>query len=147
MHDSGLLRDDFREIIVKHCGVDFFNDRENGSLFTTVHTGRSICDFDVQIDFSDDAIRFTTMSGIGVEDNRKEVLDSLIRSINECERRARFIICKDNRLSSVFTCTFDEFLKLENPFDAIDYGIDIFRRYSEMFLKAMLGQAIISVKI
>ena len=147
MYENEMVRDRFKEIFEGYCGIDVLNDKDDGGLITYVSTGRTICDFDVQIDFFDDVIRFSTMSHIGVENKCKNYIDHLISSINNCENRGGFFVNKEGKLSSLFFSSFDELLNIENPFDLIDYGIEMFNRYSDAILKALLGQIMTCAKL
>lgn len=132
----------FLEIIEKASGEDdLFND-EDGTLSTTVHTGRTIEAFKLKIEFPNDTVLITTSPFLGVDVQNYDRVRALLESLNDLRINGIFFIDEDNIISFSTRCEFDELIETENPFDIVFSGCEAFGMFERSILKTLAGDTV-----
>ena len=139
MKDNSVAVQRFMKTMEKIGAEGCWNERPNGSLSTEAYCGLTIGLLKVLVEFQDEKIKVTTTVGLGVKDENRERIDTLLKSINEIIPCGKFFVNEEKLISYVIRCGFSQLEELENPFDLISYGGDMFDKYTEVILKTLLG--------
>ncbi|MCR4616784.1 MAG: hypothetical protein K5669_01215 [Lachnospiraceae bacterium] len=139
MNDNYVAKQIFMKAMEKIGAEGVWNERDNGSLSTEEHCGKLLDTFNVVVEFSEDEIIVTTKSRLGVEKNNRKRTDTLLKSIDEIIPCGEFFVNEDKLITFSVRCGFNHLDELENPFDLIAYGANMFEKYTETILKTLLG--------
>ena len=148
MENTFYRAEKFSKILERVAGEDLFDIEEDGSLKTTVHTGKTIEAFRLKVEFPDDndrlidSVLITTRAFLGVEKHNYDRLMSLLESINEVIKYGSFFVDEDNCISFSTECEFDLVSSLDNPFDVVFCGCETFEKYTESILKVLSGSTV-----
>ena len=82
MENSIYLAERFNRILERVAGEELFDIEEDGSLKTTVHTGRTIEAFGLRVDFPNGSVLVTTHVFLAVEEHNYQRVKTLLESIN-----------------------------------------------------------------
>ena len=132
----------FLEIIEKASGEDDLLNDEDGTLSTTVHTGRTIEAFKLKIEFPNDTVLITTSPFLGVEEQNYDRIRALLESLNDFRINGIFFIGEDNVISFSTRCEFDELIEADNPFDIVFSGCKAFEMFEKSILKTLSGDTV-----
>ena len=134
----------FLDILEQSEARELF-DEYDSSLNTVVHTGRVIEAFSLKIDFYDDIVMIVTSSDMGSDDTNTDSVRNLLDSINSIIEVGSFIISNDKRIIHRCGIPIDVISDIDNPFDVIFLGCELFGYFQDSILKALLGQHIVAV--
>ena len=121
----------FMEILEKVGVEDWFDENEDGSFSTIVHTGRIIEAFKIKIIVNSHIVKITTETFLAAGDRKREYVQPLFDSINKICKRGKFFVSEKNILSFFTSITLDELEILSRPFDTVFCGCDLFERYQD----------------
>ena len=139
MENSIYLAERFNRILERVAGEELFDIEEDGSLKTTVHTGRTIEAFGLRVDFPNGSVLVTTHVFLAVEEHNYQRVKTLLESINALGVNGVFFINEDNIISFATKCEFDELVEIDNPFDIVFRGCETFEMFTDSILKALSG--------
>lgn len=142
MENAFYLAEKFSKILEKVAGEDLFDMQEDGSLKTTVHTGRTIETFSLKVEFPDDSVLITTRTFLGVEECNYDRVKTLLESLNEVIKYGVFFVDEDNIISFSVKCEFRLLSSLDNPFDLVFCGCETIEKYTESILKVLSGSMV-----
>lgn len=135
-------KDKLIEILDKVGVMDWFDENEDGSFSTTVHTGKIIEAFKVKIIVDSHIVKITTETFLGAGNRKKEYVQPLFESINKMCKRGKFFVNEKNILAFFTSITLEELEELSRPFGAVFYGCDVFEKYQDTILKSLTGQQV-----
>ncbi len=134
---------EFLGIIEKAGGDSFFDDNEDGSLSTVVHTGKLIEAFYLSVSGYDAKVIITTTAMLCVDESNVEKVGQLLLSVKDRVMPGLFYISeKDRTICYQLVVSLKDLSSLENPFDAVFYGCEMFGKYGTAILKALAGQTV-----
>ena len=145
------MKNDYTDYLFRYLhdyGIEpesIFHINPNGSLHTTVHTGRKLEAFELDIMFRKNVVTVLTHSFIGVENDNYFRMNVILTSINSINNQGTFYIDDENRIAFLYKSSFSKFLSIKNPFDWIFYGCEEFGMYEESILKSLMGSYVFYV--
>ena len=137
----------FEEILKKSEAEDFFSYNEDKRTFrTTVCTGKRIDGFEIEVGLNDGWVNFQTNSFLGVDEENRSALQGVLGDINRLVSNGKF---EGNDDGIIFSYTFklSDLEAMDNPFDAIFWGCEIFGKYQAAILQAVSGKMIRILKV
>ncbi|WP_029319224.1 hypothetical protein [Butyrivibrio sp. AE3004] len=137
----------FIEILSKAGGEDLFIENDDGTLDTVVHTGRMLEAFEMAVEFENEIVSITTSAFLCVNESSRSNMNILISSMNEMCSHGRFYISEEKKISFCLRLTLNYLECLDNPFDAVFYGCELFERNQVAILKVLSGQSVMLTRI
>jgi hypothetical protein len=147
MENTFYKAEKFNEILEKVAGESLFGIEEDGSLNTTVHTGKTIEAFTMKVEFPDNSILITTRAFLKAKERNYDRVKALLESINKDIKYGVFFLDKKNILSFSVKSDFDLISSLDNPFDFVFYGCETFEKYTESILKVLSGSTVFYMSV
>ncbi len=148
MHkNSSYSAERFLEIFEKVDADSFFELQDDGKMEVTVHTGCILESFGISIEFPHETVLITTRAALCVEDQYFDQMRVLLESINENISMGLFFIDEDNIISFSVRCEFELLERLDNPFDLLFYGTELFERYTKSILKVLTGENVLYFRL
>ncbi len=148
MENAFYMADRFNKILERVAGKSLFDIEEDGTITTTVHTGRTVEAFRLYVEFhDDDNVVITTCSFLGVEEQYFDRIKTLLKSINEVVKYGVFFVNEDIVIAFSAKCGLDLISSMDNPFDFVFCGCETFERYTESIFKVLSGSTIFCLTI
>lgn len=142
----GNTKRKFLDILEHSEAGDLFNETES-SLNAVVHTGRRIEAFSLKIEFCNDIVILSTFSYLGIDAENMVSVNDLLESINSIIKIGNFIIADDNIIMFRCAIPIDIIASIDNPFEIIFLGCELFGCYQDLILRALLGQHMIALQM
>ena len=136
----------FISILEKVAGEALFYYCEDGSLETVVHTGRMLEAFELKVNFTGDTACIVTELYLCADYQNRQTVQCLLDSLNKMNNSGIFFVSEENRISFELRISLKELAKLDNPFDAVFYGCEIFGKHQELILKALVRQHVYFIR-
>ena len=143
MHkNSSYSAERFLGIFEKIDADSFFELQDDGKMEVTVHTGCILESFGISIEFPHETVLITTRAALCVEDLYFDQMRVLLESINENISMGLFFVDEDNIISFSVRCEFELIERLDNPFDIVLLGPELFEQYAKSILKVLIGESV-----
>ncbi len=147
MENAFYMAERFNKILERVAGEELFDIEEGGTLTTTVHTGRTVEAFRLNVEFHDDNVLLTTYSFLGVEERNFDRVNTLLKSINEVVKYGVFFVNEDNVIAFSAKCRLDLIFSMDNPFDFVFCGCETFEKYTESIFRVLSGSTVFCLTI
>ena len=132
----------FLEIFEKAGRTSFFELQDDGKMEVTVHTGCILESLGISIEFPHESVLITTRAALCVEEQCFDQMRVLLESINENISMGLFFIDENNIISFSVRCELELIERLDNPFDILFLGTELFEHYAKSILKVLTGESV-----
>ncbi len=143
MHrNSSYSAERFLEIFEKAVADSFFDLQDDGNMEVTVHTDRILESIRINVEFPHETVLITSHAPLCVEEQAFDRMRVLLESINENISMGLFFIDEENIISFSVRCEFELIERLDNPFDIVLLGPELFEQYAKSILKVLIGDSV-----
>ena len=142
----GNTKSKFMDILVQSEANDLFDETES-SLSAVVHTGRRIETFSLKVEFYNDIVIISTFSYLGSDEDNAESINVFLESLNSVIEIGKFMISEDNRIMYQCGIPIDVIANIDNPFEIIFLGCELFGCYQDSILKALLDYHMVTFQM